>query len=129
MVILGGMMRGMEPEATTRTLATAMIRRDMPPTLMTLAARMKKGMAMRANLSRPAKRRWTTVSRGMAEWRTKAPRVERDSTMKMGTDKARRSVKSRNRVATMLASRLQVGALRERVATPGEHQEGGEGAD
>src|SRR3989304_1117344 len=83
MVILGGMMRGMEPEATTRTLATAMIRRDMPPTLMTLAARMKKGMAMRANLSRPAKRRWTTVSRGMAEWRTKAPRGGGGSTVKM----------------------------------------------
>src|SRR5512137_2904992 len=95
----------------TRTLATAMIRRDMPPALITLAARMKNGMAIKANLSRPANRRWTIVWRGIGEWSQKAPSVERDNTTKIGAARASKPTKRRNSVVTILG--LQVSALLE----------------
>src|SRR5512136_352229 len=111
----------------TRTLATAMIRRDIPPALMTFAARMKKGMAMRANLSRPANNRCTMVWRGIGEWSQNAPNVERDSTTKIGAAKASRPVNRRNSVVTILG--LQMGSLLERIDAAEVRNRGDQEAD
>src|SRR5690554_3041470 len=90
----------------TKRLAKCTMRCDSPPTLIRLPVRMKNGMAMSENLSRPANRRSMTMASGTWLPVPMAVMTEPDRAMKIGAPRISSTTRRIRKVVTMASPDL-----------------------